>query len=104
MRFHEVINLNDRINESRTKKFINIYVNLKAQGGLDDEKVFEVALEQLDNTREEKFNTLIDEVEEPISFGQVKSFTEATQAAEKNNTNEKPKPIGKSSINIKTLF
>lgn len=111
MRFYETINLSDQKYESKTKRFISLYNNLKSQGALDDEKVFEVALEQLnavDHTRQE---VLEDEViDEPVNFGLVSSFTEASnqKKGEGEDGGEAPTPKPKKgtagSIDIKSLF
>lgn len=42
-------NITDISRKTQTQEFIEIYTNLKAEGALDDEKIFEVALEQFDN-------------------------------------------------------
>lgn len=49
-----MVDLNDNKSKSRTQKFIKIYNELKEQGPLDDEKIFEVALEQLNSVKEPK--------------------------------------------------
>lgn len=49
-----MVNLIDNKSKSRTQKFIKIYDQLKNQGPLDDEKIFEVALEQLKSVNEPK--------------------------------------------------
>lgn len=41
------VKLSDRQHQSVTQKFIGIYTNYKAQGALDDEKIFEVAFEKV---------------------------------------------------------
>lgn len=109
MRFYETINFGDHQYETKTTRFIKIYNNLKAQGALDDEKVFEVALEQLNTSGQSKQEVLEDEViDEPINFGLVSSFTEAQAANEnkeqtdKSTENQEKKPSG--SIDIKSLF
>lgn len=49
-----MVNLIDNKSKSGTQKFIKIYDQLKNQGPLDDEKIFEVALEQLNSVKEPK--------------------------------------------------
>lgn len=41
------IKLNDRQYKSTTQKFIDLYKNYQAQGALDDEKIFEVAFQKV---------------------------------------------------------
>lgn len=41
------IKLNDRQYKSTTQKFIDLYKNYQAQGALDDDKVFEVAFQKV---------------------------------------------------------
>lgn len=48
------INLSDNKSKTRTQKFIKIYDQLNEQGPLDDEKIFEVASEQLNSVKEAK--------------------------------------------------
>lgn len=43
--------LADERRKTQTQEFIEIYRNLASQGPLDDEKIFEVALEQLQSKR-----------------------------------------------------
>lgn len=46
------VNLADRKHQTTTQKFIELYKNYQAQGALDDERIFEVALEKVqDNIR-----------------------------------------------------
>lgn len=45
------VKLNDRRNQSATQTFIDQYKNYQAQGALDDEKIFEVALEQMPKSK-----------------------------------------------------
>lgn len=49
-----MVNLSDNMSKTRTQKFIKIYDQLNEQGPLDDEKIFEVALEQLNSVKEPK--------------------------------------------------
>lgn len=45
------VKLSDRRNQSTTQTFIGLYRNYQAQGALDDEKIFEVAFEQLPKSK-----------------------------------------------------
>lgn len=85
-----------------------MYNNLKAQGALDEEKIFEVALEQLKSSTKHRVEKLEDEIHEPIDFGLIKSFTEATREANKSEEESKDKPSKpdktSASIDIKSLF
>lgn len=101
---YETINLSDNKYESKTKRFIDLYSNFKAQGALDDEKMFEVALEQLGS--KQKFDDFEDEIEEPVDFGLTSSFTQAMKESRSAPTNdEKPKTDKRSgSIDVKSLF
>lgn len=93
--------------ESRTKQFINIYKNLKNQGALDDEKVFEVALEQLNASAKHKHEILEDEIDETLNFGLASSFAKATEENKSNihEKDEQPKTKKNTgSIDVKSLF
>lgn len=111
-KFHERVKQYDTINfadhkaETKTQKFISLYNNLKSQGAIDDEKIFEIALEQLKSSGRQRIEVLEDEIQEPVDFGLVKSFTEATANKLAAETKEKaPKPSDKSgAIDIKSLF
>lgn len=85
---------------------------MKSQGALDDEKIYEVAMEQLNESYRPKVEILADEIEQP-NIGLAKSFANAiekkkladvhsdhTSAA--SQTAKKPNKSG--SIDIKTLF
>lgn len=102
---YETINFADSAHETKTKKFIKLYDNLKSQGALDEEKIFEVALEQLKASYKSKVEILEDEIEEPINIGLAKSFAKAIEKTESDETPPAPKPSKKStSIDVKTLF
>lgn len=104
------MNFSDNLYETKTKKFIKLYNNLKSQGALDEEKIFEVAVEQLKASYKPKVEVLEDEIEEPINIGLAKSFAKAIEKTESNDvrtdeTPPAPKPSRKStSIDVKTLF
>lgn len=108
IRQYDTINFRDHKAETKTQKFISLYNNLKAQGALDEEKIFEVALEQLKSTTKHRVEKLEDEIHEPVDFGLVRSFTEATREANKSEeeSNDKPSKSDKKSgsIDIKSLF
>lgn len=107
---YETINLSDNKYESKTKRFIDLYRNFQAQGALDDEKIFLVALEQLNAKSQPKSEELMDEIDEfdePVDYGLAKSFSEAMEqrksTKEIDNTSKKDdKKTG--SIDIKSLF
>lgn len=84
---------------------------MKSQGALDDEKIFEVAIEQLNASYKPKVEILEDEIEEPINIGLAKSFAKAIEKTESDNVeiDETPPPTSKTSkkstsIDVKTLF
>lgn len=106
MKQYDTINFADHSAETKTQKFISLYNNLKSQGALDDEKIFEIALEQLKSSGRQRIEVLEDEIQEPIDFGLVKSFTEATANKLAEEAKEKaPKPKDKTgAIDIKSLF
>lgn len=91
-----------------------MYNNLKSQGALDEEKIFEVAMEQLNESYKPKAEILEDEIEEPINIGLAKSFAKAIEKTESDNvqTDETPSSPASApktskkttSIDIKTLF
>lgn len=103
---YETINLSDNKYESKTKRFIDLYSNFKAQGALDDEKIFEVALEQMNAGSKQIMDEIEDEIEEPVDFGLASSFTQAMKESQTAPTNdEKPKTDKRSgSIDVKSLF
>lgn len=108
MKRRETINLSDNAYESDTKKFIDLYNNLKAQGALDDEKIFEVALVQLNARGKQQVEELEDEIEEApqVDYGLVRNFTQALEESNAAKSEEKPttKPKKSGSIDIKSLF
>lgn len=106
MKQYDTINFADHKAETKTQKFISLYNNLKSQGALDEEKIFEIALEQLKSSGRQRIEVLEDEIQEPVDFGLVKRFTEATANKLAEETKEKaPKPKDKSGvIDIKSLF
>ncbi|XP_055323363.1 28S ribosomal protein S23, mitochondrial [Sitodiplosis mosellana] len=105
---YDTINFADHKAETKTQKFISLYTNLKAQGALDDEKIFEIALEQLKSSSKQRVEVLEDEIHEPVDFGLIKSFTEATREAKKDAEEPKDKAPKRNdnsgSIDIKSLF
>lgn len=112
---YETIHLGDNKYETKTKKFIKIYNNLKNQGALDDEKIFDVAIEQLNASYKPKLEFLEDEIEEPTvtNIGLAKSFAHAIEKSKSDHIqsdeiSSAPKPDKKSdktgAIDIKSLF
>lgn len=82
---------------------------MKSQGALDEEKIFEVAIEQLNQSYKSKVEVLEDEIDEPINIGLAKSFAKAIEKTKSENvhTDETPAPKTSkksSSIDVKTLF
>lgn len=114
MKSYETINLGVNNYETKTKKFIALYNDLKVQGALDEEKIFEVAMEQLNASYKPKAEVLEDEIEEPMNIGLAKSFAKAIEKTKTDNvhsdetssTPEKPKtkPKDSGSIDVKSLF
>lgn len=69
--------LTDTRRKTRTQEFIDIYNNLKAQGPLDEEKIFEVAMEQLESNKPEESSrddsiTLVDDFKQAMERDQQK--------------------------------
>lgn len=80
---------------------------MKNQGALDDEKVFEVALEQLNASAKHKQETLEDEIDEKVNFGLASSFAKATKEIQADfiQNDEQPKTKKNTgSIDVKSLF
>lgn len=83
---------------------------MKSQGALDEEKVFEVAVEQLNASYKPKTEILEDEIEEPINYGLAKSFAKAIEKTESDNVQNDGTPSApitskkSASIDVKTLF
>lgn len=71
-----MINLQDTNFKTKTQTFIEIYNKLKAQGALDDEKVFETSKDLLQQELEEQYNK---NKEAGQSMGLLSSFSEANQ-------------------------
>lgn len=106
-RQYETININDKKHETKTRKFIELYKKYQAQGALDDEKIFEVALEQLTMNDQHKGGELEDEVDDPVSFGLAESFEQAMNEKESSEPENESSPKNKaksSTIDIKSLF
>ena len=82
-----IINLSDNVNKTPSQMFIDIYKNLKQQGALSDEKIFEVAEEMLQDKLGEM--KVLREIEKTKPPSLSASFAEAKNA----------KPI-----NIKDIF
>lgn len=106
VKLHETIDFSNNNYESKTKKFISSYTNLKSQGALDDEKVFEVALEQLHaDGKHQEVEALEHEIEEPVDFGIVKSFSKAMEEKESNEAKAEETPKKKDDkFDVKSLF
>lgn len=85
------LNLSDESISTSTQLFINIYRNLKQQGALDDNKLFDIAQELL-NDKLQQTRSSTDDTYNHDSPGLVKSFTDA------KNTYESP------TVNIKQIF
>lgn len=82
---------------------------MKSQGALDEEKIFEVAIEQLNQSYKSKVEILEDEIDEPINIGLAKSFAKAIEKTESENAHADETPAPKTSkksasIDVKTLF
>lgn len=83
---------------------------MKSQGALDEEKVFEVAVEQLNASYKPETEILEDEIEEPIDYGFAKGFAKAFEKTESDNVQNDETPSApitsnkSASIDIKTLF
>lgn len=102
---HDVYKLSDEINQTKTQKFIQLYTKYRSQGALDDEKIFEVALQQLKIEDKSKPEVLEDEIEEKVEFGLASRFAQAI--AEKNEDKPANGNVPKkkeNSIDISSLF
>lgn len=110
VKLYETIDFSNHNYESKTKRFISLYKNLKEQGALDDEKVFEVALEQLHegSGKQHEMEALEHEVDEPVDFGIVKSFTKALEENKSDKTKIEETPKKKDDktdkFDVKSLF
>lgn len=103
-RFHAV-NLLNRNGDTQTKRFINLYKNNAAQGALDDERVFEVTMQQLHSNQATE-EELEDEFDGDI--GDIQNSTPDTGSANaKTYTRSHPpaKDQKKKSVpNVRNLF
>lgn len=74
---------------------------------MDDDKIFEVALEQLMMNDQHKGEELDDEVDDPKSFGLAESFAQAMNEKEPSEPENESSPKDKaksSTVDIKSLF
>lgn len=102
IRRYETINFSDNRYESQTKKFISLYTNLKNQGALNDEKIFEVALEQLRPHGEQQSTEILDdEMNESIDYGLTASFVKATKENQSNDQSSNDQSSNDQSIKDK---
>lgn len=74
---------------------------------MDDEKVFEVALEQLNASGKQRTEVLEDEIDENVNFGLTSSFAKAIEESKpidvkKDEAPKNTKHTG--SIDVKSLF
>lgn len=78
----EAVNLVWREHDTQTQELIKIYQKLKAQGALDDEKVFDTALELFSEEQEHKKKRIrtVEEVVIESSEHQVKLKTTAMKS------------------------
>lgn len=104
---NELIRLADTQHKTRTQKFIELYSKYQDQGALDDQKIFEVALQQLHSEhKSEKSEKLEDEISEHVDFGLASRFAEAINE-NKSDEQQKvkaPKKKEKSAVDINSLF
>lgn len=81
----DTVNLADTSRKSNAQQFIGIYNNLKGQGALDDEKIFETAQEMLKEEIQKRASSgQPGEEEYRESPGLVSSFSEAKNTATVN--------------------
>lgn len=119
MKQPEVLNLLWKDRESQTQQFIKIYQKLKAQGALDEEKIFETALElwsaeQEIQKQKKEVSGKDDPVMEELSFeeAQYATVTEAisnkddlqrTSKSDESDTT-KTKTTTTDNFDVKSLF
>lgn len=113
---HGIVNLKNHAFETQTQNFIKLYNNLKRQGALDDEKIFEVALDQLHSTpqvQQENKLTLAHTIDLSkqkftpslgLSENFAKALNEKKSDAEPTAENDERKKSKNPTINIKSLF
>lgn len=112
---------NRHTKETRTQKFIGIYNNLKGQGALDDNKIFEVAVEQLNKTESKRHDEkdvfeLLDDEEKIVSLpayekktpkelGISANFSKAlNDMKKKESQGADKKKLTKKTIDVKSLL
>ncbi|KAI9585728.1 probable 28S ribosomal protein S23, mitochondrial [Glossina fuscipes] len=114
----ETISLLDHKRETQVQQFVKIYHHLKSQGALDDEKVFETAMELLNEKRAQARTEEADTLPEVYSADGdtlTKAFTEAKEAQMKaiqqpipDTTDRKAGKTGRnrqiSGIDVQNLF
>lgn len=87
--------------ESKTQKFIKLYSDLSAQGALDEQQIFEVALEQYQTGGKPQIEHLVDEVDE--FDGIDPDNVEEIEEKKSDEAVPQKKPV-KDVIDIKNLF
>lgn len=110
-----MISMVDRRRETQTQQFIKIYQGLKSQGPLDEDKIFETAMELLQQQRaqmkadyQEMSNVDVDEpklsMSEAFTKAKARNSTDTITNSDstKPGANESRKSIG--GINIENLF
>ncbi|EDW57546.1 small ribosomal subunit protein mS23 [Drosophila virilis] len=111
---HETISLFDNKRATHSQQFLQIYEQLKSQGALDDQRIYETALdlfaEQRKQTRtdvaEENQLAGDSEPEEPSKSTLLSDFQEAgeQQLQQQQTTPGKEKKESTPAINIQSLF
>ncbi|XP_065355584.1 small ribosomal subunit protein mS23 [Calliphora vicina] len=86
----EMISLFDKKRETQTQQFIKIYQGLKAQGALDEEKIFETSVELLQQERQQmkadSQEQLLESAESDSKLSLSEAFNEAKQAKDNSST------------------
>ena len=106
MKQQETISLFDRKRETQTQQFIKIYQGLKAQGALDEEKIFETSVDLLQQQRQQmkadSQEATIENVDEQ-KFSLSEAFNEAKETKENSEQNKSRETKNEKSTNKNSI-
>ncbi|KAH8335948.1 hypothetical protein KR074_012585 [Drosophila pseudoananassae] len=109
----ETISLLDNRRSSQSQQFVQIYQNLKTQGALDDQKIYETALDLLAEQRQQSrlaatTEEAAQEIDTETKTQLLSDFKEASESQATKSSSLPPTPKSKREagvgINIDSLF
>ncbi|XP_023172256.1 28S ribosomal protein S23, mitochondrial [Drosophila hydei] len=106
---HETISLFDQKHRTQSQQFLQIYDQLKSQGALDDQRIYETALDLLAEQRQKSQPEAVEEqlqLEQPNKSTLLSDFQEADHQKHQQQEQEQTKPskAKPEGINISSLF